>query len=130
MMKNSSATNDVKNSAAGGPIRWLIGGGLVMAALAAILGFIDVIGDARLRSLSHVWWHMGGNVLAVVVELGNIWLRGAQGVEASIAPTGVILSLITTAILLFTGWMGGEMVYRDHVGAIDGEAERVRVRSR
>jgi len=34
-------------------------------------------------------------------------------------PKGLILSLIVTCILLFTGWKGWEMVYRHRVGVAD-----------
>ena len=31
------------------------------------------------------------------------------------------LSLVSTALLLFSGWMGGEMVYRHRVAVLDDE---------
>jgi uncharacterized membrane protein len=34
-------------------------------------------------------------------------------------PTGIILSAIVVAILLFTGWKGRELVYRGRVGVAD-----------
>jgi uncharacterized membrane protein len=34
-------------------------------------------------------------------------------------PTGIILSVIVVAILLFTGWKGWELVYRARVGVSD-----------
>ena len=58
---------------------WLIGAGLVMAALAATMGLIDVFGDQQIRSLSTVWWHAGANVLAVLVEAINWLLRYQKG---------------------------------------------------
>jgi uncharacterized membrane protein len=36
---------------------WLLGAGLVMAPLAAVMGLIDVFGDQQIRQLSTVWWH-------------------------------------------------------------------------
>ena len=44
---------------------WLIGAGLVMAALAAVVGFIELLGDAQIRGLNDAWWHAGGNVVVV-----------------------------------------------------------------
>src|SRR5438874_4804904 len=90
---------------------WLLGAGLIMAALAAVMGLIDVVGDAQIRALSTAWWHAGGNVLAVVIELINWYLRYVEGSRA-VLPTGIILSLIVVLILLFTGWKGWELVYR------------------
>ena len=43
---------------------WLIGAGLTMAALAAVAGLTDVVGDAQIRALNDVWWHAGGNVVS------------------------------------------------------------------
>jgi uncharacterized membrane protein len=94
---------------------WLLGAGIVMAALAAIAGLTDVLGDQRIRTLNAVWWHAGGNVLVVLLEIANWILRYTEGANA-VVPTGFILSLIVTVILLFTGWKGWEMVYRHRVG--------------
>ena len=97
------------------PTFWLLGAGLIVAALAAVAGLTDVIGDAQIRSLNTAWWHAGGNVLAVVIEIINFFLRYGGGSNA-VLPTGIILSAIVVCILLFTGWKGWEMVYRDRVG--------------
>jgi len=94
---------------------WMLGAGLVMAALAALAGLTDVLGDARIRNLSDAWLHAGGNVIAVLIELYNWYMRYQHGAQA-IVPTGLVLSLIVVLILLFTGWKGWEMVYRHRVG--------------
>jgi uncharacterized membrane protein len=100
------------------PTLWLLGAGVIIALLAAVAGLTDVNGDAQIRALSTVWWHAGGNVLAVVIQIINFFLRNGEGTKA-VLPTGIILSLIVVLILLFTGWKGWEMVYRDHVGVAD-----------
>jgi uncharacterized membrane protein len=64
---------------------WLLGAGLVMAALAAVMGLIDVFGDQQIRQLS----------------------------------TTCVLSLIATLLLVFSGWKGGDFVFRGHVGVAD-----------
>jgi uncharacterized membrane protein len=97
---------------------WLLGAGLVMAALAAVAGLIDVLGESRIRALNDAWWHAGGNVLAVLIELYNWYLRYSSG-EAAIVPTGLSLSLIVVCILLFTGWKGWKLVYLHRVGVSD-----------
>src|SRR6187549_2620345 len=45
---------------------WLLGAGLIAAALAAIAGLIDFIGDARIRQISDAWQHAIGNVILVL----------------------------------------------------------------
>ena len=97
---------------------WLLGAGLLMAALAAVVGLIDVFGDERIRDLTDVWMHAGGNVIAVIIEAYNFYLRVTEGADA-VLPLGIILSAIVVVILLFTGWKGWEMVYRHHVGVAD-----------
>jgi uncharacterized membrane protein len=98
---------------------WLLGAGLAMAALAAVLGLIDFMGDRRVRSLRHAWIHMIGNVVAVALEAVNLYLRTTQGAETAVAPAGVTLSGAVVVLLLFNGWMGWELVYRHHVGVAD-----------
>ena len=102
---------------------WLLGAGLIMAALAALTGLIDVLGEPRIQALKDAWYHAGGNVLAVLIELYNWFSRYDSG-EAAVLPTGLVLSLIVVGILLFTGWKGWEMVYRHHVGVSDEEVQR------
>jgi uncharacterized membrane protein len=97
---------------------WLLGAGLVMAALAAVVGLIDVLSEPRIRALNDAWWHAGGNVLAVLIELYNWYLRYTSG-EAAVVPTGLSLSLIVVCILLFTGWKGWKLVYLHRVGVTD-----------
>ena len=95
---------------------WLLGIGLVMAALAAVAGLIDVLSDSQIYNLNDAWLHAGGNVIAVVLELIN-WYWRYQG--GAVVPTGLILSLVVVLILLFTGWKGWDMVYRHKVGVAD-----------
>jgi uncharacterized membrane protein len=97
---------------------WLIGFGLIMAALAALAGLTDVLGDERVRGLRDAWLHAGGNVLAVLIQLYSWYARYTSGPEA-VVPTGLVLSLVVVLILLFTGWKGGELVFRHRVGVTD-----------
>jgi uncharacterized membrane protein len=96
---------------------WLLGVGLVMAALAAAAGLTDYLGDERVRRLSDALKHMLANVTAVVIELVNFVLRlNNRGFADS---TGVYLSGIVVLILLYSGWKGGDLVYRHGVGVHD-----------
>ena len=54
---------------------WLLGAGLVMAALAAVMGVIDVFGDQQIRQLSTAWWHAS---LAVQCSEGRDVPKGDQ----------------------------------------------------
>jgi uncharacterized membrane protein len=101
--------------------QWLLGAGIVMALLAAVAGLIDVLGEARIRALHEVWWHAGGNLLLVLIQAWSWYMRYSEG-AAAVIPTGLILSVVAVLLMLFTGWMGWQMVYRDHV-AVSDEAD-------
>ena len=50
----------------------------------------------------------------------NFQFDPAQGAEAAVLPWGLTLSTAVVAILVFTGWKGGELVYRHGVGVQSG----------
>ncbi len=96
---------------------WLVGAGVIMALVAAVAGFTDFLGEARIRQMNDAWLHFLGNLLAVAISAFN-WYWHFGGADA-VLPWGVVLSAIVVCILLFTGWKGWEMVYRHHVGVAD-----------
>jgi uncharacterized membrane protein len=95
---------------------WLLTIGLIVALFAVIAGFIDFMGDTRIRDLRAVWIHAGGNATALVLGLFNAFIHSRDG-YTSVVPTGLILSVLVVLILLVTGWYGWDMVYRHRVGA-------------
>ena len=97
--------------------RYLLAVGLVFAALAAVAGLTDFMGDERIRSSSTALQHMLANVTAVVLELVNFFLRLNN--NDSIAKVGIYLSIVVVLILVYSGWKGGELVFRHGVGVID-----------
>src|SRR4029079_6814466 len=97
---------------------WALGFGLLGAAAAAIAGFVDFLGDARIRNLSDAWHHAIGNVILVLVQLFSFYWRYRYG-TAAVVPTGLVLSLIAVLIMLYTGWRGGELVFRHRVAVYD-----------
>ena len=97
---------------------WLLGAGLVGAALAAVTGLVDFFGDERIRNLGDAWQHAIGNVIMVLIQLFSFYQRYRYGTSA-VVPVGLVLSLISVLIMLFTGWKGGEMVFRHRVAVYD-----------
>lgn len=97
---------------------WLLGAALVTAALAALAGLTDFLGDGRIRALPAAWRHMIGNVGAVLLSAWS-WLMRYSGGEAAVLPAGVAISFVVVLVLLYTGWQGGEMVYRHRVAVSD-----------
>jgi uncharacterized membrane protein len=97
---------------------WLLGAGIIMAALAATAGLTDFIGDRRIRNLNDAWYHAIGNATAVLIQLFSFYERYRYGTSA-VLPIGLICSAVVVCILLFTGWKGWEMVYRHRVAVYD-----------
>lgn len=100
---------------------WLLAAGLVGAAAAALAGFTDFLGDPRIRALSDAWQHMIGNVVAVVIEAANLYVR-LDDPAAALPSPGLYLSAAAFLLLGFTGWRGGDLVYRHRVG-VPGDEE-------
>ena len=95
---------------------WLLGIGLVFAALAAVAGLTDFLGEKRIQGADAVK-HMLANVTAVVLEVVNLVLR--LGNPDFIASTGVYISAVVVLILIYSGWKGGDLVYRHGMGVRD-----------
>ena len=93
--------------------QWLIGFGIGTALLAAAAGLIDFMGDDRIRRLGVALQHMLANVAAVVVSVINFAVRLDD--RTDVGSLGVYLSGVVVLILLYSGWLGGHMVYRHRV---------------
>ncbi|MES2137886.1 MAG: DUF2231 domain-containing protein [Pseudomonadota bacterium] len=104
------------NTAVAGATHWLLGIGLVMAALAAAAGLTDFLGDKRIQGADAVK-HMLANVTAVVLEVVNLVLRFRN--DDFIGSTGVYMSGVVVLILTYSGWKGGDLVYRHGMGVRD-----------
>ena len=96
--------------------KWLLAIGLVMAALAAVAGLTDFLGEKRIQG-SDAIKHAIANVTAVVLELINLLLR--RGNNDFIGSTGVWISLVVVLILLYSGWKGGDLVFKHGMGVRD-----------
>jgi uncharacterized membrane protein len=96
---------------------WLLAAAIVMALLAAVMGFTDFFAEPRIRDIRASWLHMAGNLIAVLVSLYNFWLRHDD--QEAAYPTGLWISLAVVLLLLVNGWLGWEMVYKHRVGVAD-----------
>jgi uncharacterized membrane protein len=94
---------------------WMLAVGLIVALFAVIAGLIDFLGERRIRDLRAAWIHAGGNAVALVLAILNAFVHSRDG-YSSVLPAGLILSTLTVLILLVTGWMGWQLVYRHRVG--------------
>ena len=96
--------------------RYLLAIGIVMALLAALAGLTDFFGDKRIQG-SDAIKHMLANVTAVVLEIINFFVR--LHTDAPIGGIGIVLSVIVVLILLYSGWKGGDLVFRHGIGVRD-----------
>jgi uncharacterized membrane protein len=106
---------------------WLLAAGIVMGAAAALFGLVDFLSLARVRALNAAWMHFLGNGAAIVLAIWNLaqrWDDPAAGASG----LGIALSAIVVAILLVTGWLGGELSYRYRIGVMN-EADSHRERA-
>ena len=97
---------------------WLSAAGLVTGLVAAVPGIIDFAARERIRALSTAWIHGIGNVVAMLLTLWSVLHRSSDAVAGAL-PLGLILSIVVVAILLVTGWLGGELSYRYKIGVIE-----------
>ena len=95
---------------------WLLIIGLVMAALAAVAGLTDFLGDKRIQGADAIK-HMLANVTVVVLELVNLVMRLKN--PDFIGSTGVYISGVAVLLLVYSGWKGGDIVYRHGIGVHD-----------
>ena len=97
---------------------WLVGTGLLTGLAAAAAGLTDFLTVARVRELRAAWIHLIGNVAALALAAISWLIRLPDAADAAL-PAGILLSIITAAILGVTGWYGGELSYRHKIGVIE-----------
>ncbi|MEZ2223438.1 DUF2231 domain-containing protein [Rhizobium sp. RCC_161_2] len=95
---------------------WLLTAGLLLGVLSAIAGLIDFLRNRLVRAQRPAWPHVIGNALVLILSFFNALVH-SRDAWASVVPTGLILSAVVVAIILFTAWTGRSLVYRHHVGA-------------
>jgi uncharacterized membrane protein len=98
---------------------WLIGIGIIGAAVAAVFGLMDLLtipqGTMAKRT---ALTHMTLNVVVLVLFIVSYLLRRSDGGETA-ETTPFILSIIALVLLAVSGWLGGRMAYRYGVRVAD-----------
>lgn len=89
--------------------------GVGTGLLAGALGATDLVGRDRIRSRGSAWVHGLGNLAAVGLGAGSVLLRRDKNPDV-IVSRGLAVSSAIVAILVVTGWLGGELVFRHGVG--------------
>jgi uncharacterized membrane protein len=94
---------------------WLLAPGLVIGALAAVVGLADFVTIRRAREYIGGWIHSLGNTIVLLLALLNVMARIEDPIDG-VFPWGILLSFLTAALLGVTGWYGGELAYRYGIG--------------
>jgi uncharacterized membrane protein len=97
----------------------LIAGGVVTALVAAVPGFVDYFFTVPPETLAkrRATQHMILNLVAVVFFAAALFLRG----DPEIHPEDVLVALegVGAVLLIYSGWLGGRLVSKDHIGVED-----------
>ncbi|MEO8937415.1 MAG: DUF2231 domain-containing protein [Burkholderiaceae bacterium] len=84
---------------------WLITIGLIVAGVAALVGFIDRVAHHRLGMLGNVWPYLIGFAAVVVVSIFNAFVHSRDAYQA-VVPGGITLSAVAVALLVLTAIVG------------------------
>jgi uncharacterized membrane protein len=95
----------------------LTAGGVVGGLASAVLGATDFVTKRQIRDQRIAWLHAGGNALVVALGAASVAMR-SRDPERAVLPAGLAVSLTSATLLLVTGWLGGELVYRYRVGVV------------
>jgi len=87
---------------------YTVAGGIVGALIAALPGFVDLIGLQNPKTMTIAIWHMFINLLAVALYCFNFWVRMHRPPGDNLP---ILLSAIGIVLIIISGWLGGELVY-------------------
>ncbi|HSO28207.1 MAG TPA: DUF2231 domain-containing protein [Anaerolineales bacterium] len=99
---------------------WMIAAGIVGGALAALVGAVDWLGlpgGTRAKSVGLI--HGLGNAGVLILFGISLWLRSSQPAAAP-GLWALLLAFLGAGLSAFTGWLGGELVYRMGVSVDPG----------
>ena len=107
---------------------YTLAGGIAGGVLAAVPGIVDYfsIKDKKVSNIAA--WHARINVLALLLFAGSFYLRtdsGSRIVDGSLT-IPVLLSVLGVILISVSGWLGGEMVYKHHVGVEEGQDTKIK----
>jgi uncharacterized membrane protein len=94
--------------------RILTGAGIATGLLAGALGAMDFTGRREIRSHGAAWAHAGGNLTVLALSTVSELARSRQ--DGRVPAAAMALSATSAMILLVTGWLGGELAYRERIG--------------
>lgn len=103
---------------------YCMGAGIIGAIAASIPGFMDFLSITNDTVKKTAAFHMVLNVAAMFLYTANFFLRVGGAVDFG---ASLVLSGATIAILIVSGWLGGELVYIHRVGVTEEHEEEHRL---
>ncbi len=105
---------------------WLIAIGIVGAAAAALIGFLDLFAiPSSTPAFRTALVHMSLNVAIVAAYIVNfVWRHGDYTLGNAVALGPLVLSVISLAALGVSGYLGGKLAYRYGV-RVAGESDQI-----
>jgi uncharacterized membrane protein len=103
---------------------WLIGLGLLGAAAAALVGFLDLFAiPTGTRAFRTGLLHMSLNLIVVALYIGAFLLRRGRLEPGGVQTGLIVLSAVALGLLTVSGWLGGQLAYRYGVRVADETAQ-------
>jgi uncharacterized membrane protein/nitrite reductase/ring-hydroxylating ferredoxin subunit len=100
---------------------WVLGAylaiaGVVAGVIVALPGFVDYFYTVPPRSSGRrtATRHMLANLSAVLLFAVAWWIRGGAALPPG--PGVLVLEAVGVALLVYGGWLGGTLVYRNQIG--------------
>ena len=84
---------------------WAITIGLLVAAVAVIVGLIDRVAHHRIGAIAPLWPYLLGFAAVIVVEIPNAFVHSRDAYEA-VVPEGIALSAVAVLLLVLTPLAG------------------------
>ena len=92
--------------------QWLLAFGVMMGAVAALLGLVDLLSTPRDARPTAAYFHFGGSALMLTLGLFNNFVHARDG-WTGVVPTGLTLSALTVLVLIGTGFLGYRVAHVD-----------------
>ena len=99
---------------------WAVGAGFLFGMVAGFSGTAELLLVSGIRARAAAWTHF---IIAVTLLslLGANWGYRLYGYETAVLPYGILLSAVCVAVVGFTGWHGGKLVFDYRLGTSKGK---------